>query len=412
VTGPTYVSDEIGTNADALYLELNGDRITTAIGWEHTEGILSQPCTWSMTLGWGDVAKGLIQKYPKGSKFALFVGSVQQASGRLDAPSADQPPGGATTVTMSGRDALAKLQDTYVKAETSVNVATYADLAWYALQQCGIAPMGTAFDPNNQTILKTDNSANRQFKSGVPVVAILPHRTVQEILDDTGLPPNTGTVLAVPQAKIGETWHRFLRRYIDRAGLMIWAAADGTFVLAAPNGNQQPSYQLVRRTGDPNSGANVVGMSWRDDATHRHTEAIIYGRGGGRVLGRVKAKGSYTDQEMIDAGYGDQPIVFRDVNVHSSAEGAYFARRKLAEERRGGYKLEYTISGCTLPFDNAGTTRAVVIPDTVVAVNDQELGIEGNFYVETVTRRRNPATTTRLRLVRIDDLVFGGPEGD
>jgi hypothetical protein len=39
-------------------------------------------------------------------------------------------------------------------------------------------------------------------------------------------------------------------------------------------------------------------------------------------------------------------------------------------------------------------------PDTVVEADDRELGITGPFYVEDVTMRRGPETTTTLRLMK------------
>lgn len=406
-----FLSDQIGALDDAIALVLAGEQVVTAQTWSHTEGILSQPCEWNLRLGWGDVAAGLLKKYPKHTPFELYVGNVLQASGWTDGINANQSPGGATTVVIHGRDKLAKLHDTSVKAQTGVNVATYPDLCWFALQQVGLAPKGKPIDP---TILRVDNVANRNIKSGVPIQSILPHRTVEQILEDAGLGTlggqNTGAVHSQPIARIAETWHQFLRRYLDRAGLMLWAAADGSFVLSAPNANQPPTYKLVRQTGLPNAGSNVVGCSYQDDGTHRHTEAIVYGRGGGRKLGHVKAKGGFTDQEMIDAGYGDQPIVFHDTACHTGAEAAYFARRKLAEERRGGWRLEYTVAGLTLPYAGDLNQRAVLVPDTVVEVQDLELGIDGPFYIETVARQREPATLTTIRLMRPEDLVFGGPD--
>lgn len=408
---PQFVSDDIGSIDDTISVLLNGDRIVVAESWECHESVLSQPGTWAIRTGWGGVAADLLKKYPKGTPFELRVGSITQATGRTDAPGASQPPDGATTVSFRGRDALAPIHDTYVRAAVGVDVSTYPDLCWYALQQVGLAPKGQGIDPS---ILQVDNVANRQLKAGVPIRSILPHRTVEQILDDAGLGgPNAGVVHTVPQAKIGESWHRFLRRYLDRAGLMFWAAADGSFVLGAPNGNQPPTYTLVRRTGERNLGANVVGYDFEDDATHRHSEVDVYGRGGGRKLGPVKSKGSFADQEMVDAGYPNQVLVVRDANVHSVAEASYLARRKIAEERRAGWRLEYTVAGLTLPFaGTSGADRAVITVDTVVEVHDDELGLDDNFYIEAVTRRRSPQTTTTMRLMRIDDLVFGGPDAD
>lgn len=403
---PTFVSDEIGADADSVFIVLGGDKIVINTGWQHTESILAQPSVWTLRMGWGRVAAEILAKYPKRTPFELYVGGVLQGTGRTDRPGAEQSPGGATEVTMSGRDALAPMHDTYVHASLPVSVGKYPDLVWFALQKCGLAPKG----PIDPKILASDNAANRDIKAGVPIRAIAPHQTVQQILDDFGeVGPNAGTVHSVPQCKVGETWLRFVRRHIDRAGLFLWAAADGTFVLAAPDANQPPSYSIVRGTGEARPGGNVVACSFSDDGTHRHTEAIVYGKGGGKAVGRLKAKGSFVDQEMIDAGYTNQPIVFRDVHTKSNVEAALFARRKLAEERRAGYRLEYTISGLTLPYlPTGGANRAVVTVDTVVSVDDRELGIQGDFYVETVTRSRSPQTTAKIRLMRTQDLLFGG----
>lgn len=402
---PTYISDELGADNDTIYVVLNGQKVITSEGWEHTEGIMAQPSEFNIRFGWSNVAAGLIQQFPKGTPFEIFIAGNQQATGKTDGPECDQPAGGPSTVTLHGRDLLAKLHDTYVREQVPVAVGTYAELVWFALRKCGLVT-GASVDPN---ILRTDNAANRQIKTGVPILKILPHRTVQQILDDFGEggPGNTGAVASVPQAKVGETWLRFVRRHCDRAGLFLWSAADGTFVLSSPDGNQQPSYSLVRLV-DSTQGGNIIGCKFKNVGTGRHTEAVIYGRGGGKALGRVKAKGGFKDEEMIDAGYGDQPIVFRDVHTHSSAEAALFARRKLAEERRNGFLLEYTVSGLTMPYlPSGGSDRAVICVDTVVQVQDEHLGIDDNFYIESVTRKRSPETTTAMRLMRLADLIFG-----
>ena len=408
----------LGGLDDSVKLRINGSDIVIAESWNVNEGILSQPACFTITMGSGDLAAGLLQKYQPGPnyEFQLFVGNVQQQSGYLDAVMAAQPPGGACKVILKGRDALAPLEDTYVTGVLAANVKTYAQLVWFALQQCRLAPSG----PIDPSILATDNAANRTVKAGVKVTVTKTLQTPQQILDNAGLPTtaNSSVVISPPQAKLHETWHRFLRRHLDRAGLFFWAANDGSFVLSAPNGNQQPTYLLRRKKGEPvgSSRGNVVAMSYQDDRTHRHSQAIVYGKGGGKAFGRVKSKGAFQDDEMQQSGYV-QPIVYRDANCHSEAEGEYFARRKLAEERRSGWKLEYTVSGHTLPVAGSssassagGGQRAVLVPDTVVTVDDDELGLHGDYYLESLDRQRSNATTTTIRLMRLGDLLFGADE--
>jgi prophage tail gpP-like protein len=216
------------------------------------------------------------------------------------------------------------------------------------------------------------------------------------------VPGTIGAISQNLQAKVGQRWLEVLRKHLDRAGLMLWATASGSFVLSAPNAAQTPSYQLYRFDGQ----TNITNFSMDDSATSRHSEAIIYGKGGGRKSGRKKAKGIYVDQEMVDYGYS-QPLVIRDEYVQTGAQAAYLARRRLAEERRDGWHLEYTIAGHTLPAFNSPNKRAVLTVDTVVAIQDNITGVYGNYYIEGVTRRRGPETTTTIRLMRPADMVFG-----
>jgi prophage tail gpP-like protein len=403
---PQALIQGLGGRDDSVKLLVNGQQLLIAESWNVNEGVLSQPAGFSITIGSGDLAASLIQTFQPGPNyiFQLLVGNVLQQSGYLDAVMAGQPPGSATKVTLKGRDSLAPLQDTFVTGVIAANVKTYAQLAWFALQQVKLAPSGP-IDPN---ILQTDNTANRSAKAGVNVAETKASQAGQEI--------SAGSIASPPQARLHETWHQFLRRHFDRAGLFFWAANDGSFVLAAPNGNQAPTYLLRRKTGQPKDSlrANVVGMSFQDDRTHRHSEAIVYAKGGGKAFGRVKSKGAFDDDEMQASGY-NQPIVFRDANCHNQAEAEFFARRKLAEERRSGWKLEYTVDGHTLPLASAsnaagGGQRAVLVPDTVVHVDDDELGFHENFYLESLDRQRGPQTTTTIRLMRLTDLIFGADE--
>ena len=77
----------------------------------------------------------------------------------------------------------------------------------------------------------------------------------------------------------------------------------------------------------------------------------------------------------------------------------------MAESRRAGFNLTYTVAGHTFPTLGTGE-RGVWTPDTVVDVDDDEFGLYGSFYVEQVGFRRQPQTTTELTLLRPADLVF------
>lgn len=395
-----YLSDTVGGLDDHIRLVIRGDEIKISESWTVTESVMEVPCAWSVRLGWGGVARDIISRYKKGDPFELYIGDDLQMTGRLDAIRASQEPGGALTLELGGRDSIAPLVTTSVTAQQSFKDLTYFDLVRRAVDACpAIAGRPIEFS----------NAANRQIKAGVKVLEVAAVRTAEQVLQE-GVGFVTGTVTQELQAKVSESWIHFLRRYLDRAGLFLWSAADGTFILSEPNGKQSATYRLVRQRGDPTKTGDVIAVSYQDDAARRHSEAVVYGRGGGRKSGPVKAKGSFVDQEMVDLGF-DQPIAFKDANVHTDQEAAFFARRKLAEERREGWRLEYTIAGLRLPtVAGPQGTWGVVTPDTVVNVNDLELGIAGDFYVDSVQRARSPQTTAKIRLMRLGDLIFGSDE--
>ena len=406
MTKPAFASDAIGNVDDTVTIQLGSDQLTVAESWDVHEGILEQPMSWNIRCGWGGTAAEFLSKYPCGTPYSLQVGGVLQASGWIDGRRATGS-AGATQIVLKGRDPLAAVYDTYVDANQSFTDSTYTSLVWRVLSYLELVT-GTEVDPNQ---LATSNEANRQVKAGKVkrIVQIAPPRTVDQILTDANGNDVTGTVHQEIQANVGERWLSFLRRYLDPAGLILWAAADGTFVLSAPNTQQQPLYALVRRGVGSRLQGNVVEYEFDDDATHRHSEAVVYGRGGGRKAGRSKAKGAEVDDELINnptGRYEFQPISFRESNVQNIAQAENYARRKLAEERRDGWVLRYTIAGHTLPVVGGGG-QAVVTPDTMVQVYDEELGIDMNLYVESVQRTRSPQTTTRIRLCRPADIIIG-----
>lgn len=396
---PTFISDLIGSTEDSVRLVLGEDQVLVAESWDTSESVFSQPGTWSITLGWGKVITDFLTRYPKRTPFNLYVGNALQFSGRTDGNFVSQAIGGGTTLTIRGRDALAPLQDSFVEAAESFSDETYSGLVKRALKRAGLNP----------DLLRTSNLANRKVKAGVPVKELAPAPTVDEILA-TPTGTTAGVFHSVLQAKVNETWHEFVRRHIDRAGLFLWAAADGTFVLSAPNVKQEPTYKLVRRRGE-NLGGNVLAMEFADDATHRHARVIIYGHGGGKAAGRAKAKGAWIDEEMVALQY-TQAKVYHDTHVQNPQQADFFARRRIAEERRAGWRLTYTIAGHTLPSLVEGGDRAVIIPDTLVYVDDEELGLQDSFYIEGVRRTRGPQTTTTITLQRREDVLFGEIGGE
>lgn len=408
-----FVSDRIGNADEAVRIVLNKDDLFIATGWTVQESVLEQPSSWSLNVGWGGVVKDFLAKYPTGTPFQLFVGGALQSTGYLEGRRVHGTGEGAATIELKGRDTLGVVYKSHVQAQTTLINPTYLMLVWRALAACGVVT-GSAPDTKQ---LQTTNEANRQVKAGRPIKQLKPPRSVDQIIEDTdsGVEQTAGVSHQI-QANVGENWLSFLRRYLDPAGLTLWAAADGTFVLSAPNTAQAALYQIRRQANGENGLGNVTSYDFSDDTARRHTECVVYGRGGGRKAGRTKASGTAVDEEMANIAIGppylprlDPRTVLseRETNCQNTEQAENYAFRKLAEERRDGFQLHYTIPGHTLPVVGGG--QAIVTVDTIVAVQDDELGISGNFYVDSLVRRRSPETSTDIRLVRATDIVIAAP---
>ncbi|WP_394849707.1 hypothetical protein LZC95_19920 [Pendulispora brunnea] len=405
---------ERGGLDDRVRLELGGQEVVVAESYEVRAGILSQPAAFGVRLGHGDVAAKLFKKYPPKTPFRLYIGDVLQQCGETDGYRAESSVG-ATEVTLRGRDSLAPLYDGYVERERSYLDSTFSELVRSALREVGLDPAK----------LRTSGRADRSIRAGVPITELGPPRTVDEIaLSSGGRAPNPSgetNYAASIQTKLGERWFEFLRRYLDRGGLFLWSSTDGGFVLSQPNANLKPTYRIVRQRGKHDNSVNVLHAELVHETTHRHSEVVIYGRGGGRKFGRTKSRGSFVDNEMWQgfrqgpeaAGGPDaqgyrRPLVLRDANVSTPGQAEFLALRRLAEERRAGWSLVYRLAGHTTPAIQGGG-RAVWTFDTLVEVSDDEFDLHETFYIENVEYvRGSDGTTTTIRLMRLRDLVFGG----
>ena len=434
---PDFTSNTIGDIDDRVVLRLfppttaqqdsgggtviNGpsSEIQIAESWDWTSSILEQPSHFSIQLGSNQTAGEILRSFPKGTKVGLYINNCIQATGRIDGREAQGDAEGGTSVTLHGRDLLSKVYDSHVDAVKTFKNTTYTDLVWRVLRKLNLV-QGTQYDP---TQLAVDNDANRQIRYGNKVKRIKVNG--KPLSPTTIVSATNGDVEAVVsseiQCNIGERWLSFLRRYLDPAGLSLWCAADGTFVLSAPNPLQDPSYHLIKREQGDRTLGNVKWFHLVDDATHQHAFAKVYGKGFGRKAGRVTSMGSAPNAELLNPindpawyqnnsdGFGEIIITFRERNCFTNEQCENFAWRKIAEERRHGFQLQYRVAGHTLPVFGSASQQAVIVEDTVVYVDDYELGIHGNFYIDSVHRQRHPQTETTIRLCRQDDMVTSKP---
>lgn len=393
---------ELGGVNDVVKIRLGDQEVKITESYEVKTSILQQPSAFSLRLGWSDTAIDLLNLAVPGTPFDLSINGRLLQTGTVDfrgAPSAK-----STEVEIRGRDYLAPLVDAFVAEEQSFTEKTYFDLTRKILDLAGLTEA-------KGHSLRATNDVTRRLLTGSPLIPRESTELATEIA--TGALSGTGNlVFETPKTKAGERYWDFLQRQYKLAGLFLWASPDKTFVLAAPNANQPPSYSLYRARasrGSPET-SNILDASWRDDTTMRHSECRVFGRSGGGKKGVETCDGVFVDPELVNPPYSNfgfsKLIVIHDADVKNREQCEFVARRIISEERRAGWQLEYTVAGHTIFSKVADNQNATWGPDTVVDVQDEELGMHGQFYLEACTYSRNPQTTTKLTLMRTTDLLF------
>lgn len=446
---------------DALGVPLD-DRVRIALGgtdvrifeqYEVKHSFFTSPSAFACRIGSGDFMRELTALYPPNTPYELRVAEIVQHTGRLDGYGPEDS-SGATAVSLRGRDGLAPLHDAYILADRSFSNASFVELTSLVLQAVGI----------DEFTLSGDNAANRAAVSGtrsfsrlvdnpsqatrealarlekqqasavaanptafyVPItpgqvptlvrqgvtVTSAPTKPTVEIVT-IGAPP--GAQAKPLQAKAGGRWWELLHKEYRRGGLFLQAAGDPlTFILGQPNTTQAPLYGLYRQRGAPANAVNVLRARHQNETTRRYARYIVRGRAGGstKKAGRSQIGAEVVDEEMTALGY-TKAWAHVDAEAKNAKRAEFLARRKMAEDRRAGWSLGYTVLGHTAPILGGSglEERAIWTVDTMVQVRDDEYGINGDFWIESVTLRgSNSGTTTELVLHRPEDLVFGEPD--
>jgi len=394
---------------DAVRLKLAGVEVPIVVDYEVHSGVMQPAQSFTMTVGHGGVFASLAAIFPPRTPFELLVQDTVVASGETDGYSL----GGsdATVMKIAGRDILARLIDTQIDSEQTFGEATYADLTKLALQKVGLG--------DRQLFLS--NTANRKAITAVKGGTELGPPPTEETQTEAGQPIDAAAdakkVYKTIKGEVGHSWFEFLTTQNKRAGLFMWATANGGVALTRPNGNQQALYRIIRRLGTDSSEVSVVDQpDFHFDISRRHSEYQVYGRMGGGKKGRNKVVERVIDWEMVkalnrepanraDGGKIRKPQIIKDNIVRTPEQAQFLCRRKMVEERRDSWSLTYRVAGHTTPA-LIGGGRAIWAPDTVVEVIDDELGIEGHLYIESIKRTRTPHTITEIRLMRCEDLLF------
>src|SRR5690606_29193357 len=162
--------------------------------------------------------------------------------------------------------------------------------------------------------------------------------------------------------------------------------------------------------------------SYKVDVRTRYSEILVLGRYGGGKDGRGRVIGRAIDDEIVallnpneadraDGGKRKKPFVVHDKHVATIEQANFLAKRRLAETRRQSFTLDYKVAGHTTDA-LSGNKRLIWQPDTVVFVEDEELGINEPMYITNCKYSRTPQTNTVISVIRPSYLVFAEEDFD
>ncbi len=379
----------------------SSDGKTIVESYEVKISTFQQPSAFAIRIGRSDTTAALLKKFSPGKSFELYVGETKIQTGTIYGRGV--PSMRSTNVELKGRDYIARLFDDDIQDELTFDDKTYYDLTRRVLNVVGMKEQANRFkliatnEANRAIVSRARKQKKRSKKPGAQIV--------EEI--QTGVGAGGGKLVQTKiQANVGTSYYNFLLEQYKLAGLFLLATADGNFVIFQPNADQEPAYKVIVQEDQPLAVGRAIDRSFSDDTTQRHSACIAYGRGGTGTDGRSKIRGYYVDEEMTAYGFDNVRTIY-DQDVKSEEQANYVARRWIAEERRQGWKLEYTLSGHILPSTKGTGGYLVWAPDMVCEVTDDQLGfVEQPFYIQEVTFRRNPQMTTTISLMRPEDLVF------
>lgn len=379
-----------------VQLILDGQRVLIAERYKVRLSYLTQPAAFSLTFGTAETLGQMKKKYPPGTRFSLLIAGRQVMTGRIDGWGAS---GAASALQVEGRDALAPLHDTSIELEQSFTGDTIYAFVRKVLDGIGLSDRK----------LLTSNQKNRAHivgndPQGYKVKDTNP-KAPRNAANDAFNAGAGGATNKHVQAQLGEKGYDFLKRHLDRAGLFLFCDAFGDFILAEPYTAQVSAFRIQRNGAGQFRFSDVVDFDHQNKTAGRYSRVSVYTRGETKRGGRPPAVTTVHDTEMEAWGF-DRVLAFRDANCDTVAKAEFMARRKMAEQRRAGWKLSYTLAGVTAGSPLGG--RLVLAPDTMIEVDDQQLDIDEDLWCEAVTFACDgKATTTTVELMRPQDLIFG-----
>ena len=303
-------------------------------------------------------------------------------------------PGDGSTIAVTSSDLGWFLQNNCAPLWMRLQGRTYADLCDPATYTVGRDGKRHYFlDPSwGFTTVRFDGDIRASLKMGLAVVKA----NAQRLIDPVHV------VQIEPGDKVADT----IVTYAKRKNLLLNVAPDGALCCFRPRDKQKPTYHLRLRDGDPEN--NVLEAQAVEDARTRYTEVTVVGEqvgyegpqdpsnpNAGKKRGHVVHPGNFPALLRLTAADGE---MFQNGLAQKQAEwlykrgqfDAFSATYKVAEHHQNGAWLE---------------------SDFVASVQDDELGLYGNLYVQAVrcsgSRGQADTTEVTLRMPGLLSAAFG-----
>jgi prophage tail gpP-like protein len=250
--------------------------------------------------------------------------------------------------------------------------------------------------------LYTRQRRDQAREAGIPLDEFLGVQADSGARFASGMAPSDIERIKVPEARprVGETVWDFLDRHAKRLGLMMWMTPDARLVIGSPDYGQEPLYRLIRRVrpraDDPNT---IVEGGLEESIAQRHSSVTVYGRGNGNKETRTRWQAITVDPDWTFGFL--RPLAVKDQGARSDEAVAARGERELSLGKEDGFVLEYTVDG-------HGQRDALWAQGTIAYVDDERLGVRGNYYVtrRTFEMSRGGGTTTSVRLVPRHSIVL------
>lgn len=404
---------------EQVALELPGPNITLTgfLEYSFTQHFLDPSDAFTFTVAADRVTDKVRLAIEPGAEVRLRIMGVTLASGYIDSLECEADRNGGTTFRISGRDRLGHAVD-------------------------ATANPSTVFKPG-QTLLDVLSTLFGPF--GWSGENAFPGFDVSSAVGTAGLGGQRVTKKGKVPKKVRlhqlqpyprEGVFAFASRVAQRHGLWIWPTADGTqLVISIPDFDQDPLFELRRnRSGTTNVLDGIV----RWDSMHQPTLVVADGFSGGGPGKRSPIQAKMVNTAVFTTGdaraaldadltlfsgarelFGpqfDQPLFaprhrllcIQDEAAHTIEQLEHFLRREVALFQRESVTAHYTVQGHGQISQKNGFLPWSV--DSTVRVSDELAGLEEPMWIlsKTFTKSREGGTKTRLELIRLNTLFFGG----